>query len=533
MTTPNARENPSRWPELYLREHSYWQDARRILSFILVLTVVFACVTLYIAFFAFIHPEQVLGQGLEGRFQIIFTFVKGISTLFLPIVFIIMGFVLVMRNTGNFFKAFYKPPEDLKITKTILSRVLGVPPLPPMFMQFIHYPFVVINIKDVAEGKFVLEKHPAHWLGGPFTLVILDGAGVYLQRGSQFSRSLGPGIYFQERFETLQEIVDLRRQTIRSGKPDAPPPIQGRTKDGIKIKFNVEISFHILRPEPKENSDQDKPSDSGVFAGKTEAEKEAEELFMIGTPLDAGDPEAIRKAVERTTRRRRLSDDDKLQYSEAKWQDGVWGTVSGELAKYITKHYLDELLVFESSDRNKIPAHYVRTGSGEEQEKETEVFSTGQLLSGHERERICEELDSNLRKNSGVTLTDLRIVDFDVPPVVHEQRFQFLRAELAGRIKRMESYSAAEQIRIREKARTRAQQELIKSVSDSLESLGSDGLENYTDAVLLTLSNVLSQGMEDPTLSTFLASETFDTLEQLREYLSHEEEPDDDNLAKG
>ena len=72
-----------------------------------------------------------------------------------------------MRNAGNFFRAFYKPPADLKITKTILSRVLGVPPLPRVLQRFFHYPFVVINITDVAAGKFKLEEHPAHWLGGP------------------------------------------------------------------------------------------------------------------------------------------------------------------------------------------------------------------------------------------------------------------------------------------------------------------------------------------------------------------------------
>ena len=164
---------------------------------------------------------------------------------------------------------------------------------------------------------------------------------------------------------------------------------------------------------------------------------------------------------------------------------------------------------------------------------ETETFSTGQLLSGQERERIRRKLDSDLKKSTGVTLTDLRIVDFDIPPVVHEKRLQFLKADLEGRIKRMESHSEAEQIRIREKARTRAQQELIRSVANNLDNLGKDELDNYAEAVLLSLSDILSQGLEDPTLSTFLAGETFDTLEQLRGYLSGKEDTQDDSLAKG
>ena len=55
---------------------------------------------------------------------------------------------------------------------------------------------------------------------------------------------------------------------------------------------------------------------------------------MIGTPMDAGDPEAIRKAVERTALRCRTSKDGSLEYERiemAGWRLGHGFRVPGKL----------------------------------------------------------------------------------------------------------------------------------------------------------------------------------------------------------
>jgi hypothetical protein len=140
----------------------------------------------------------------------------------------------------------------------------------------------------------------------------------------------------------------------------------------------------------------------------------------------------------------------------------------------------------------------------------------GQLLSGPERDRLRQEFDTLLRRTSGVTLTDLRIVDFDIPQEIYDQRHKILEAERSGHIKRIEGRTAANNILIREEVRARGQQELIESFADNLEQID---LDNFADSVLLSLSGILSQSMDDPMLSANMAKDTFETLKQLREFL--------------
>ncbi|MBN1453460.1 MAG: hypothetical protein JW963_20765 [Anaerolineales bacterium] len=517
MAKQKNMNEPSSWPKLYSAEQSRWQDLKRFSSFVLVFVISLAIMMVYLAIHISIYPNQINNQDSTGITGSVVSLLKELTVyLFILLIIISIGLGLVLYSSGNFLKAFYRPPDSVKPLKLITTRLIGS--LPPPLSLIFNYSFVLINIVDVTSGKFNLKNHPCHWLGGPALLIVLDGAGVYLQRGNQFSRALGPGIYFLERFETIREIVDLRLQTMRSSQTVTPLPITGRTKDGIKIKFNVEISFRVMPASIDVSKNQN--------SQKTEAEREVEEKYLTKTPVNSSDLESIRKAVERTTVKLSPTQD----YIEAKWYDGVWGTVSGELAKYITKHYLDELLVLEREDNGKPQAHYVSTVSNQNTEKKsTHKHEAGQLLSKQEREKIRANLDESLRSTTGVTLKDLRIIDFNIPPEINKQRQKMLEVESLCRLKRIKGDAEAKQILIREKARIQSQQNLIANIAASLIEVDS---ANFADAVLLSLSNVFSHNVEDTITSTYFAKDTFDILDQLREFLSQKEKSHKDTPNK-
>jgi regulator of protease activity HflC (stomatin/prohibitin superfamily) len=499
----------AKWSELYTAHDAMWEDSERSGSLGAPILLGGSFALAYILFYIYITNGGNVGiwdfWPVIPLFLIVFAINNGVS-----------------RAAINFFNSFYLHSGNSNPSKLISLRLEGISPLPAPLVMLTksQYPLVVIDIKAVTDGKFNLAEQSVYWLGGPATLVVLDGTGLYLQRGNRFSRTLGPGVHFLERFETIREIVDLRPQTLRSGQAGMPPSIHGRTKDGIKIKFNLEITFHLIHAEPEKR----KPADQVKRSRRlTRAEKEAAELYLVGTPLDSGDLEAIRKAVERTTVRHSRSGNDH-EYTQATWRDGVWGVISGDMSKYITKHYLDELLIFEEVVENRSLASF--EDEGETIEPRDLVSRTGQLLSGQERDRLRQEFDVFLREKSGVTLTSLRIVDFDVPPEVYEQRLLMLEAERSSHIKRIDGHAAAENILTREEARSRGQRELIMNFADSL-----DGIDqiNFTDSVLLSLSGILSQSMDDPMLSANMAKDTFETLKQLREFLGQNEQPNNNN----
>jgi regulator of protease activity HflC (stomatin/prohibitin superfamily) len=516
MAKLENKDDPNTWPKLYSAADARRQDAWRTTSFALVFILTLSFVFGYLIVYTYFFPNQYPDQGGLGFTGFFGWLMKNLGVYIIVLIFTISaGLGLMFHVVGNFFKALHTPPEGAQLLKQIFIRLFGMPlpPLPPPFSQVMigQYPIVLIDIADVDVKKFVLKTQPSYWLGGPALLVVIDGTGVYLQRGDRFSRTLGPGIHFLERFETLRDIVDLRAQTMRSGQGGTPPPITGRTKDGIKIEFNLEISFRVLPASYIKTGHEN--------VARTKAEREAQEKYLSTAPVNSGDLEAIRKAVESTCTRRRTP----TEYSQAKWQDGVWGAVSGELAKYVTKHYIDDLIVFENKEDGWARAHQVGASSKMAAGEDTILASkAGQLLSESQRIELRLDLDASLRQAKGVILTDLRITGVELPPEVSEQRLKLLEVESLKQRKRSEGDARAKQIRIKEHSRTQAQQNLIANLAASLSEVDPD---NFADAVMMTVSNILSQGKEDSLDSTLFAKDTFDILEQLREFLHGEKTP--------
>lgn len=83
-------------------------------------------------------------------------------------------------------------------------------------------------------------------------LVIMDGTALYLERGNCFSRVVGPGVAFLEKYETIKEAVDLRPQTYKN-------KVEAWTKDGIKVSFITKIVCRIADPNQAGSSGKPVP----------------------------------------------------------------------------------------------------------------------------------------------------------------------------------------------------------------------------------------------------------------------------------
>lgn len=489
----------SNWQNLYTGDRSRWNDWRRILSSVLIVTLGITTAAFFSVLFATLYFEAI-------SFWVVLWVVLVVFLLFS-----MAGLRWLMNSTVTFFNSLYKPPEGTNTRNLVFRRLFGVPAAADPYKSVFGYPFVVINIATMGDGKFNLENESIYWLGGPVTLIIYDGTGVYIERGNKFSRTLGPGFAFLERYERIRDIVDLRPQTIRSGQEGKglPRPISGRTKDGIKIEFNIEIKFHILRPESQREVRNAPDNDDSEEFKVTELKTKSILEEMSRPILNPGDLQAIKKAVERTAVRRRDS-----KYSEVKWREGVWGTVSGKLARYVTQHYLDELLFFEEP---AVENSLAETPNGREK-----ISKAGQLLSNTMLEAIRLELDSSLQADFGVMLSSLYITSFNLPQGVREQYHRVFEVEKQTLLKRTEGVNNADTIQIKEDKRAQTQIDLITEIADIFKDIED---ENFTDAVLLSLSSMLDQNLEDTAIPSMLAKENLATLQQLRDFLNNKDRP--------
>jgi regulator of protease activity HflC (stomatin/prohibitin superfamily) len=190
----------------------------------------------------------------------------------------------------------------------------------------------------------------------------------------------------------------------------------------------------------------------------------------------------------------------------------VWGRVSGKLAGYITQYYLDELLQFDNLIRE--------SASIKDDTKNARVIKASQLLSEAELKRVCQDLDATLKTDYGVTLSDLRIIDLNLPPEIHQQYHDVVKTENEARIKRGEGKSAIEMISKGERKRAQAQRDLIDALADGLNNVDP---QNFTDSILLSLEGILHKSLQDTAIPSVIAKDNFATLEQLRDFLKKSE----------
>jgi regulator of protease activity HflC (stomatin/prohibitin superfamily) len=302
------------------------------------------------------------------------------------------------------------------------------------------------------------DKWPA-WavrnLGGPINLIVFDGTALYLERGNRFSRVVGPG----EKIPFLEWYETIKYVV------DLRPKVQEGsfdvwTKDGIKIKLEVAIECRI--GDPSKND----PANGVVY------------------PYD---PVAVKKAVERASLRWPKRQEG--EPSEFTWIDAAWGQVTGIVPGYIGSRTLDDLLI---ADRK-----------------------SGQILSLEALEDVKAKLNKATR-GFGVFITDFQILKVEMPELVYAHQKAQWKTERESIDTIIDGQAKASHIRLQEKARADAQSDLIMTITEGLQKNPS---ESYADALILSLSNILDNELNDPYVRATIANETLDTLEKIKTML--------------
>jgi hypothetical protein len=270
-----------------------------------------------------------------------------------------------------------------------------------------------------------------------------------------------------ERFERIKEVVDLRPQT----KEDTIKPW---TKDGIRIKMDIRVEIQI-------NASQTAVLNSSKFR----------------YPFDA---DAVKSAVEFTSVR---LEDGKLQESD--WIDSAWGNITGEFAGFVAAHSLDELFLSPRAESHTNGNH-----KNNDPEEDME-----QLLSREISEQVTNKVSANLEKN-GIKVLNLQITHIEVPEQVRKLRIKYWETVRLKISAQRNSRAEAEHIRARELTHAESQRTMLMTILKRLENVDPKDL---TEPLILSLSGILDQGLDDPIVRPLIAKESFAVLERMRKLL--------------
>ena len=296
------------------------------------------------------------------------------------------------------------------------------------------------------------------WLGGPARLVIFDGSAAYIERGRRFSRVIGPARHlpFLDYTEKVKAVVDLHPRLLTK-----PGGVKAWTKDGIRVKMDVSLECQI------------------GLEGMTEATSHGL-LYPYG-------PISVRKAIEKVAVR---YDQEKKCLAESDWADGVWGQVQGKLASYIFSHTLDELFLSEKA--------------------------AGQMQTQDVVATIINETNARL-VDFGTRLVSLQITNITpVASAVNEQRVRNWEARKQSAATVSKGQADAYRIMTEERARAEAEGDLINAITEGLRNTSPF---RYDEQLVLSLSGILDQSLNNSEMAPYIPGETLDSLKKLRELL--------------
>lgn len=464
MTSTTSPSDHEKWQTLYPPVESHWRDLGRIRELLFpIVGLVFLSTIYVIVGYAFVHMESWIPETLTFATYYLFL-ARIILVSLLPLILIALGLRYIFFHAREVVSSLYRPNPKIKLPPLMRRKLLGVPPFPPPLSKIIKYPFIVFHEPVLDE-----EDDWARWFGGPATLVIHDGTALYLERGNKFSRVVGPGapMPLLERYETVAEVVDLRPQT-RMGQVDM------WTKDGIHINLSIKVEVQI-------------------HASPNAIEKSANLRY----PFDAL---AVKAAVEFTSVGLK---DGKLE--QRGWLESAWGIISGEVSTFVAGHSLDELFLAPQDENNPRSVNH----------KNRPVEKIEQILSRHITEQVTNNLQEKLQKN-GVRVLNIQVTGITVPREVQELRTKHWESMREIISAQRNSRAEAERIRVRDQAHADAQRTILMTIIQKLEDIDADVM---TEPLILSLSNILDQGLEDPMIRPWIANESLSVLEKMRKLL--------------
>ncbi len=464
MTSPTPIPEAEKGQEKYLASQSQWQDMKRNGEFTITLVLLMAIATLYSLGYAIDQFERWLFTTTsQTLFNILL--LRIVLIVLTPMLLLFIGRRFSFRRAVTLVEDLYAKTDE-KIPALIRRRLVGVPPLPPPLNGFVKYESIIIS----PDKPDLDEHHWARWLGGPATLVIYDGFAVYLERGNQFSRVVGPGFPppFLERYEHIKEIIDLRPQTKSH-------EVKPWTKDGIPITLTVKAKFRI--------------------------DASAKALERSSTVRYPFDPVAVKAAVEYAS----VCLNTENQPQEQSWLDAAWGPITGAVNSFVSGHSLDELFVAPRTE-DHANIHHLNSETPEHIEQ---IFS----------QTIAEQVTSKARESLhpyGIHVSDIQITKLEVHADILDLRTRYwetIRLKIAAQ---HNSRAEADHIRARELAHAEAQRIMLTTIMTKLEKVDSKDL---TEALALSLSGILDQNLEDPLIRPLIAKESFAVLDRVKKLL--------------
>jgi hypothetical protein len=370
-----------------------------------------------------------------------------------------VGSFFISRAAGVYLRLVYRLPQEVDVEAIIQRRQFGLLSVPPPLTWFLMGTFIVL------QEAALEDDHWARLVGGPAKLIVNDGVALYLESGDQTSRVVGPGRDFLERYERIKEVIDLKPQR-KSGY------VMPWTKDGIRIKLTIMAECQI--------------------SASLEAQAAADDLRY------SFDEEAVRRAVEHITVK-----EDNRNLREAPWLEGAWGAITGAINAYVARHSLDELFLAPLAPVAN-PAAY----SGMIAQLLSEQFSTAML----------GQINSALAQH-GAKALNIQITKVELPEGVLALRIKHWESEQKILSARKDSKAEADSIRVRQRAFVEAQQVMLRTITEKLEKVDP---KNLTEPLILSLSGLLDQGLNDPIVRPLLAKESFAALERLKKLLDQE-----------
>jgi len=381
-----------------------------------------------------------------------------------------LGIKYAFVQANLFVQKFYGLPDDYTTRQLIKDKLFVPPPLPSFLEKKIDLPFIILTkVEDLDKEKY---RH-ARWFGGPALLVIYDGVAVYVERGNEFSRVLGPGIPLSvlEHHERIKAIVDLRPMK----KEDV---VQAWTKDGVQVDAHVQAGVQIL------SSDEAKQ--------RLVVLEEGQNVTRLVYPFD---PDNIKRVVENVAVG--ISGEE---LSEKTWHDAAMGSITGGIKAHISRYSLNELI--------------------------TRSENSPQFLSFEVSSMLFDNISSNLA-NSGYRLLELQITKFvPVDEEIKEKLEEYWKAKREKKEIIRKGRAEAQDIRVRQNARTIAYQDFLSKRISQLQEISRDGrntinvdVVSSTEATVMLLTQVFEKSGKDPLLGTFVAREMLKTLDALRDQL--------------
>lgn len=372
---------------------------------------------------------------------------------------IYIAFILIKRFAFhyalNFFNEFYAPPTGINPSEVIKYRITNRVKLPMPFSEL---------FPSISQFKYILVQNGEILKGDEWSAWMAKSLG-----GPLLLIVFDGSALYIERGNRFSRVVGPgisfleRHETIKYAVDLRTKSNTGSfdvwTKDGIFINLTVQIEYRIGDP------------------------KKANPKLVY--PYD---PVAVKKAIERHALR---WPDPTKDPGEFTWEDAVWGQVTGIFPGYIGSRYLDDLLI---ADRHG-----------------------GQILSPEATAEIFSALN-NATIAFGVYVIDFQILTIKLPQKVEDHYIKYWESERQSLATLMNGKAKAFNIRAREKVRADAQHDLILAIANGLrKSENEEG--RFTEALLLSLSEILDHGLSDPYMRSFTAKETLETLAMLKSLL--------------